>query len=216
MEQDTTAMEQATTTNEDTNSNPDMFKYKFNFREDKLGNRRPSVELSFPVPASVEAILEIIEAGGKGLELLQESVRNTVLNHVRQVVSENETISQDTLPLEKISWEFIANITPKERTGGGISKETWEAFAEDYIAVMPAIAQKTTEQVTNAAKIFLAKFSGSVKTNKPIIAKLSEQLALYASTPNAESFADCVEFLAEKADRLLNMTDEDLMKNLDV
>lgn len=211
-------MNQDTTTNSQdvVATNPDLLTYKFNFREDKLGNRRPSVELTFPVPASLDAILSIVEEGGKPLELLQEAVRTIVLNHVRQIVSEDENISQDTLPLDKISWNFIANITPKERTGGGIPKETWEAFAEDYIAVMPAVAGKTIDQASNAAKIFITKFSGSVKTNKPLIAKLLEQLSLYATTPNAESFSDCVEFLADKADRLINMTDEDLMKNLDV
>lgn len=192
----------------------DKYQYKFNFKKDDLGNKRPSVELVLPVP-SVEGIVKILEVGGKQLELLQEAVAAVVLQQARVLVNEKEDVTQENFPFDKISWEFISNIAPKERKGGGIASEVWEAFAKDYVEVMPAVTGKTAEQVGNAAKVLLNKFSGSFKTNKPAIELLKGQLAIYiANTQRAEEFAECVDFLVTKADNLLNQTDEDLLKNL--
>lgn len=192
----------------------DKYQYKFNFKKDELGNKRPSVELVLPVP-SVEGIVKILEVGGKQLELLQEAVAAVVLQQARVLVNEKEDVTQENFPFDKISWEFISNIAPKERKGGGIASEVWEAFAKDYVEVMPAVTGKTAEQVGNAAKVLLNKFSGSFKTNKPAIELLKGQLAIYiANTQRAEEFAECVDFLVTKADNLLNQTDEDLLKNL--
>lgn len=187
---------------------------KFNFKKDELGNKRASVELSLPVP-SVEGIVEILSNGNeKQLALLQEAVNSIILAQARDLVNEKDDISQDNFPFEKITWEYIANIEPKERRGGGIPKDTWEEFAKDYIDVMPAVTGKTAEAVGNAAKIFLNKFS-SVKTNKPVITLLKDQLGLYLTNSlNAESYAECVDFLVGKAEKLLTMSDEELLKNL--
>ncbi len=192
----------------------EKYQYKFNFKKDEFGNKRPSVELVLPVP-SVEGIVAMMEAGGKQLELLQEAVAAVVLQQARTLVNDKEDISQENFPFEKITWEFISNIAPKERKGGGIASEVWDAFAKDYVAVMPAVTGKSAEAVGNAAKIFLNKFSGSFKTNKPAIELLKGQLAIYiANTQRAEEFAECVDFLSSKADTLLNQTEEDLLKNL--
>lgn len=193
--------------------NVDKIDVKFNFKKDELGNKRPSVELNIPVP-SVEGITEILLAGGKQLELLQEAVQSIIIAQTRNIVNEKEDITQENFPFEQLTWEFISNIEPKERRGGGIPKDTWEEFAKDYIEVMPALTGKTAEQVGSAAKIYLNKFS-SVKTAKPILKLLKEQLSLYVTnSPNAETYAECVDFLVGKADKLLTMTDEDLLKNL--
>ena len=192
----------------------DKKEFKFHFKKNvELGIKRPSVELNLPVP-SVEGLIAIIQAGGKGLELLQEAATSIVYEQARSIVNEKEDINQDNFPLDQVTWDFIASIPPKERRGGGIPKETWEEFATDYIAVMPAVTGKTAEQVGNAAKILLNKFS-AVKTQKPVLKLLKEQLALYiTSTSNAETFADCVEFLNNKADTLLAQDESSLVANL--
>lgn len=196
----------------------DVKEVKFHFKKQKdeatgLESKRPTVELSLPVP-SVEGIIAILEAGGKQLELLQEAVADVIFSRARELVNEKEDITQDNFPMAEMSWEKIANLPKAERRGGGIAKELWEEFAKDYIAVMPGVTGKTADQVGNAAKIFLNKFA-AVKTNKPVLKLLKDQLGLYiTNSPNAEQYTECVEFLTNKADALLNMSDADLLAAL--
>jgi len=176
--------------------------------------KRPTVSLTLPVP-SVEGIIAIIEGGGKGLELLLEAAADIVLANARELINDDESLTQANFPLEKLAWEYIANLPKAERRGGGISKETWEEFSKDYIAVMPAVTGKTTDQVTAASKILLSKFNGQVKTNKPVLKLLQSQLALYVSnSPRAEEFAECAAFLEAKAEALLNLDEAALLANL--
>jgi len=67
---------------------------------------------------------------------------------------------------------------PSERKGAGIAKEVWKQFAEDYIAIMPSLQGKSVENVTNAAKIFVARMQ-PCKTNKPVLSRLKDYLNLY-------------------------------------
>ena len=196
----------------------DVRDFKFHFKKVKdeatgLESKRPTVELSLPTP-SVEGIIAILETGGKGLELLLEAVTDVITNRARELVNDKEDITQDNFPLDELAWEKIANLPKAERRGGGISKETWEEFAKDYIQVMPSVTGKTAEQVGNAAKILLNKFN-AVKTNKPVLKLLKDQIGLYASnSPNAETYTDCISFLVDKADALINMDEAALLANL--
>lgn len=191
---------------------------KFNFRKVKdestgLESKRPSVELKVLVP-SVEGIIAILEAGGKQLELLQEAVADIVIQRAREIVSDTEDVSAENFPYAELTWEAIANLPKAERKGRGIAKEVWEDFAKDYITVMPAVTGKSAEQVGNAAKILLNKFS-AVKSNKPVISLLKSQIGLYLnSSANAEQFSDCVEFLLQKAQTLLDQDEAALLSNL--
>lgn len=202
------------------NHNPllDSKPTKFHFKSVKdeatgLSSKRPSVELNLVVP-SVEGIIEIIQTGGKGLELLQEAVEAIVNSRAREIINEKEDVTADNFPYEELLWEKIANLPKAERRGGGIAKETWEDFAKDYIAIMPSVTGKSAEQVANAVKIYLTKFA-SVKSNKPVLKLLQDQLAVYVNhSPQAESFSDCVDFLNNKADNLLNMDEAALIANL--
>lgn len=191
---------------------------KFNFRKVKddatgLETKRPSVELKLLVP-SVEGIIAILEAGGKQLELLQEAVADIVIQRARELISDAEDTTADNFPYAQLSWEVIANLPKAERKGRGIAKEVWEDFSKDYIATMPAVTGKSAEQVGNAAKILLNKFS-AVKSNKPVISLLKSQLGMYLnSSANAEQFSDCVEFLLQKAQTLLDADEAALLSNL--
>jgi len=191
---------------------------KFNFRTVKddatgLESKRPSVELKIGVP-SVEGIIAILEAGGKQLEMLQEAVAEVVISRAREIVADKEDVNALNFPYADLSWEAIANLPKAERKGRGIAKEIWDDFAKDYIATMPAVTGKTAEQVGNASKILLNKFS-AVKSNKPVISLLKGQLGMYInSSANAEQFADCVEFLLQKAQTLLDADEATLLGNL--
>lgn len=196
----------------------DIKEYRFHFKtvkdkESGIETKRPTVELKLPVP-SVEGIIAILGAGGKQLELLQAAVADIVVAQARSILNDNDGITAENFPADQTTWEFIANMPDAEKRGRGIPKELWDDFAADYIAVMPAITGKTTEQVTLAAKLFLNKFQ-QVKTNKPVISKLREQLAVYANnSKQAEQFMDCIKFLDDKANALLQADEAALLANL--
>ncbi len=200
------------------NNQVDVKEVKFHFKKVKdeatgLETKRPTVELQVPTP-SVEGIIAILESGGKGLELLQEAVAEIIYGRAREIINDKEDITQDNFPIDELGWDKIANLPKAERRGGGISKEVWEEFSKDYIAVMPSVSGKTAEQVGNAAKLLLNKFN-AVKTNKPVLKLLKDQIGLYVShSPNAETYSDCVSFLLEKADALISMDDAALLANL--
>jgi len=190
----------------------------FNFKKstDKatgIETIRNSVQLALPYP-SMEGIVAILEAGGKGLELLVEAIEGVVNAAARELLYDDVSLTAATFPVDKVSWEFIANLPKAQRRGGGIPKETWEGFGQDYVDVMPAVTGKSIEQIANAAKILVAKLN-QVKTNEPVLQLLVGQLAVYAdNSPNIDEYKECVSFLLEKADTFLNVSEEELLANL--
>jgi hypothetical protein len=191
---------------------------KFSFREttDKdtgVKTKRNPVELDKLQVPSVEGIVAILGTGGKALELLIEAVSDVVISRARDIVSDNESLTTDNFPYDQCDWNVIANLEKEDRRSG-ISKEAWEAFASDYIEVMPAVSSTTKEQCANAAKIFVGKFT-SIKSKKDVIAKLKLRLSVYAdNTAKLAEFADCVDFLMKRADKLIEAKEESLEDNL--
>jgi len=191
----------------------DVKEFKFHYKKDELGNKRETTELKLPIP-SVEGVVAILEAGGKGLDLLLVTIGDAVAAQARAILNENPTMAAAQFPTEQCLWDFIANMPEAEKRGRGIPKEIWEEFAADYLSIMPGLTGKTEEQVSLAAKLFLNKFQ-SVKSNKPVLKKLKEQLAVYTNgSPNAENFVDCVKFLDEKASTLLVADEAAMLANL--
>lgn len=200
--------------NFDVTVKPVVFRFKKQVdKETQIETVREPVELAIPYP-SVDGIIAILEAGDKQLELLLDAVEGIVTQTARDLISEDTSLNAANFPVEKLSWEAIANMPKAQRRGGGIPKEVWEAFAQDYIEVMPEATGKTVEQITNAAKILQNKLA-QVKTNEPVLNLLVEQLAIYADkSPNIEDYKECVEFLLNKAETFLNVSEEELLANL--
>jgi hypothetical protein len=196
----------------------DVLETAFHFRKQvdaktKVETKRNSVVLPMPVP-SIEGIIAIIEKGGAGLVLLQEAVRDVLVETAREYIDANEDVTSNNFPYELLSWEAIANLPKADRRGGGIAKEVWADFAKDYIAVMPALINKSEEAVTTATKIFLTKFS-SCKTNKPVLNKLKDYLAIYISnTSRGEEFAEAVDWLDKKIKTLIETGEQSLLNAL--
>lgn len=186
----------------------------FHFKKDKeLGIKRPTVTLQIP-QATPNLIVDILDKGGKQLDLLLEAMNGVLTGVAREQVNADEKITQETLDIKAINWQAISELPPAARRGGGIPKETWEEFQKDYIETMPAATGKTLEQVTNAAKLFVAKLQ-PVKTNKLFLNRLKEQLDLwFTSTKNGEDFQECYEFLANKMEELLKKDDAELLSNI--
>ena len=182
---------------------------KFRFKKDKMGNQRPTVELkNVPVP-NENYVITILEKGGKELKLLLEVMAGTVRSAAAAIVSDDEKITAENFPMEKVSWEAIANQERAERAT--ISQETWESFAKEYLEIMPALTGKTPDQLGNAIQVYLKKFA-IVKTNKPVLSKLRDQLTIFVeNTKNGEDFADILELLQGKLELYLNSNDVELL-----
>jgi len=191
---------------------------RFNFKKSKdkesgIETIRESVELAIPFP-SMQGIIAILEKGGKGLDLLRDAVEGIVTAQARELLYDDLEANAATFPVEKLSWDFIANMPKAQRGGSGIAKEVWEDFGADYITVMMEKGGKNLDQATKAAKLLTTKLSNA-KTNIPVLKFLVEQLAVYAeNTENLQDYKDCVEFLLEKADTLINVSAKDLLAAL--
>lgn len=200
------------------NNKVDVVETSFHFRkvvdpETKIETKRNSVVLPLPTP-SVEGLIDIIQTGGKQLDLLLEAARDVVVDIARDYINNNEDANAGNFPYSILSWEAIANLPKAERRGGGISKEVWEDFAKDYIAVMPSLINKDIKAVETAAKLFLTKFS-TIKTNKKVLEKLRDYLAVYINnTTRGEEFVECVDWLTKKIDNLLETGDQALLDAL--
>ena len=203
---------------ENYNFDVDVQHVDFNFKksvdkESGIETVRNTVALAMPYP-SVNGIVTILQGGGKGLELLIDAVQNIVNAAARELLYADTSLTAATFPVDSVSWEFIANMPKAQRRGGGIPKETWEGFAADYCAVMPEATGKKLGQVTQAAKLLLARLA-PVRTNEPVLKLLVDQLTIYATaSENIEEFQECVAFLLSKAEGFLNITDEELLENL--
>ena len=192
----------------------DAKEFNFRFKKDKMGMQRQAVKLLVGVP-SVEGIVQILENGGKGLELLQDALYDTIQASLRTFVADNENASQETIDLSKFTWDAIANQPREDRRSATISEESWKGFAADYIAIMPSVSGKTATQVGNAVEVFLKKLV-QVKTNKPVLNALQVQLGLYVEhSPNASEYEDVLEFLLRRIENYLKADDvEALIANL--
>lgn len=193
---------------------------KYSFRADKdaekagVTSKRPTVTLTLPYP-TVDGVINGLK-DDKVRDLILEAVGNLVFEAARsQVNDESKPVnSQDQLDVSKLTLESIANQPKAERRGGGIPKEVWTDFMEDYIAIMPAVSGKDKDQCTRAAKLFHSKLQ-LCKTNKAVLAKLSPLLDTYfENTKQQEEFAPIYEFLVGKLTEFMNLSDEDLTANL--
>jgi len=193
-------MTDTNTSEVNTNESTVLQKFAFRFKKDKLGNKRAPVELNLPVP-TISGIVDILKAGGKELELLNDAIYGVIKSVAGEIVADNANISQETFPVAQVLWSAIANMPKAERAT--IPQEQWDGFVQDYLAVMPGLTGKSAEQVGLATQIYLKKFA-MVKTNKPILGKLKEQLALYVETPNAENYSDVLELLLRRVDAYLS------------
>lgn len=189
--------------------------FTFKKAKDKEGVETMREALDIPVPyPSVEGIIDILDAGkGLGYDLLFQAVEAIVKAEAREIIHSDITLGAENFPYEKLSWAVIA-AKPKAQRGGGIAKEVWELFVKDYTTVMIEHSGKSVDQVNNAATLFKGKLS-NVRTNKPALKLLVNQLTIYADKTNAlESMEEVVTFLLEKAETYLNVTDAELLASL--
>lgn len=187
-----------------------MQEVTLNFRKDALGFKRPPIAFKVPRP-SIEGLVNIIEKGGAELELVFDSMLATQQAQLRALVNElieaGANVTADVIDIAKLSWEYLASMPAKERASSVPTKELFDAFVVDYVAVMPEATGKPVEKVKLAAKIFSGKLA-AVKTNKAMLAILQGQLDIwFEKTEKAEDLQEVYSYLAGKMVDLLAAED---------
>jgi len=165
-------------------------------KDDPIVVKVPKLEVT-----DIQGIIE--KNDEKQVKLLLEAVNGIIENQAKQMIDEDRAAARENgLNFDNLTWEYIANIPPATRRGAAISEETWENFIKDYTSVMKHHG-KTEEQAEMGAKILSKRFY-QVKTNKPVVQALQNNLKLwFANTSQAEDLQEVYENLMSKAEQLL-------------
>lgn len=205
--------DQANTT-EQTEANTQVKQVQFHFRVNpQTKQKRPSMTLPITLPTET-GLAEIYNAGGRSLQKVLAVIEDAIIGHVRDILTDKPELTQATFPTEQANWESYVAVPDTERAIRGISKEVWEAFKADYMAVMPGLTGKKPETIALGAKAMIDNRFSAVKTDKKAIGILQNYLAIYMQSPNAENFLECVSTLDEKATTLLAADTSNLAENL--
>ena len=182
--------------------------YKFNFKSrritDESGNeigrtkKQPSLTVDLPVP-STDEVISMLQAGGAEAVLLMTQVGDTIYQAARGQFDEiieqfgdddSKEVTADMLNYDQLSISYLANLPPSSRGVQAISDEEWQAFFEDYLAVMVAATGKTEDRIKNHINLF--KRPQKAKANKEVLKVLVDQLDIYlASSGNLEDTGTC-------------------------
>lgn len=192
--------------------------FKFSFKKqtvkDELGMevKRPPVTLNVPIPTFEGLIDELEDPKVQAfvLDLIEEAVKD----QVRTAISDEEkpVNRQEDLDVTKLTLKYIANIPKSERTGGGISKETWTEWEQNYTQVMGPI--RGEDKAAKAAKLFVGRFN-QVRTDKAVLKFLREQLAKWATeTTVLDDYQDVYQYLDARATDLINKDNPSQLESL--
>ena len=182
--------------------------YKFNFKSrritDENGNeigrtkKQPSLTIDLPVP-STDEVIAMLQAGGAEAILLFTQIGDTIYQAARSQFDEiieqfgdddSKEVTADMLNYDQLSISYLANLPPSSRGVQAISDEEWQAFFEDYLAVMVAATGKTEDRIKNHINLF--KRPQKAKANKEVLKVLVDQLDIYlASSGNLEDTGTC-------------------------
>lgn len=204
---------------------------RFGFRtvkDDKTGveTKREAVEIKLPV-LNFEGIVHILQnyaqtkgnlesedaeakaaavSAKKQYDLLTSSIQSTYESSIKDFLGDNADVTSANFPYEKFTWEALANEPESERRGRGIAKEVWDAFIESYRKQMPALTGKKQENIDKQSAILAQKFNPlkNHEDKEKILPNFKQALTVYMNgASDAEQFAPCIQFLIEKADKIL-------------
>ena len=195
---------------------------KFSFKKRKTTAEETAAGTEPEKRAPVILTLPMLTFDGLVTQLENEKVANLILEAAndlireaarQQVADEEKPVNrQSDLDLQKLTLDFIANL-PKGERGGGISKETWEAFAKDYVTVMQTCTNKPVDKLEKAAAIFTKRLT-PVQSEKPVLKFLQEQLSLWAAHTTDEELTEVFTFLDTKITTLLSKDSTALLEAL--
>jgi hypothetical protein len=102
---------------------------------------------------------------------------------------------------------------PKEdRRSSTIDPSVWAAFADDYMAIMPALTGKSQDKIKLAIEMYVKKLT-PIKTRKQALSTLGTQLALYTdNSKRAEEFIDILQLLTRRIDSYMKADDPKVLE----
>lgn len=186
-------------------------KVLFRFKKDKMDNKRPNVELTdVPFPSAV-GIAQALNAGGKQAQLIVDSVYDLVRGVMASYVADTTDVTQANFPWDKFSLDAISKMERADRRSVTIDDETWTKFGADYMEVMAGVSGKSKVALETAVQVYLKKMT-PVKSNKEVLQKLQDQLALYIeNTKNGEEFQDILELLVRRTENYLKADEPQIL-----
>lgn len=178
---------------------------EFFFRKDAEGKKRDTIKLPVQVP-TMKQIVAIFESGNqKGINKILGLMRDAVVENCRSVLTDNPALIAENFPADKLGWQAYEDLQESERKINGISQALWQAFKDDFIAVMPELTGIPVERIKNAAKKLIDQRLANDKTDKAMLQVLFTRLSVYAEkAPNAANYVDCIEALNGKITTYLN------------
>lgn len=187
---------------------------EFLFRKDAEGKKRDTIKLPVKVP-TMKQIVKIFETGNqKGINKILGIMRDAVVENCRSVLTDNPAMLAETFPADKLGWQAYEDLQESERRINGISQALWQAFKDDFVAVMPGLAGVPVDRIKNAAKKLIDQRLANDKTDKVMLNALLGRLSMYAEkAPNAANYVDCIEALNGKITTFLN-TDSSVYTDL--
>lgn len=182
------------------------------------GWKRPSVEVELPALEQSD-VISILETGGAGLQYLlavtNEQFYLAARSKLQDLLTANpmaaltaETVAAFNLNWDGMAADFLA--AAQETRSTGIPKEVWDDFEADYCTVMlQVMPENGDERIKNAAAHLKARFQ-KCRSNKVMVKKLQSYLAAwFAATGAQDEFAKVFDTLNNRAETLLNASDED-------
>lgn len=180
----------------------------FSFRT-KDGYKRPTVAVEYDVP-NAAGVIELLQGEDqKVVNLITDTVQSVITSYIRGFVDQDQDFSQETLDAlvaeGKINLAAIANLPKTERNV--LSKDDLEAFAKDYIAIMPEATGKEKAKVELAAGLFIQRYK-PVAGKKEVLNVLVEQLGVFMEAAGDElvtKHSKALDYLVDKAQELLSI-----------
>lgn len=189
---------------------PQVIENKFNFKsriiKDENGTelgkakKQDSVVAQLAVPDAGE-VVDLIVSGGAVATLIMAAVKDVIVAAARDQFDEiiesfglddTKQVAADMLDHSKLTLEYVASIPPSSRGSSALTEEDWTSFFADYKSVMLAATGKEEKKID--AHINYFKKPQLIKTNKPVLGLLIDQLDLYAaSTANLDDNAAAYE-----------------------
>jgi hypothetical protein len=167
--------------------------------------RRETIKLSLPFPsfAGIQAIISGND--DKQKVLLQQAVQDVILTAAKKRANDDENLTSEDFPIDKVSWEAIAN-APQER---GVPKELWADFCGEYGRIMAEPLNKTQQLIDNHVRLLEQKLL-PIRNKAKHIDVFQNALAVFATVcPNFDDYVPVVNWLNNR----LNSYKEELAPN---
>lgn len=206
----------------------------FNFRNPQPNVIKANQEEGLPAPikrASVVVpiqmltkadLIEILTNGdAAAAQLILDQANSVLIDEVRGQLDDlpnYEEVNLELIDFSKVDFVKIANTPKAIRTGGGISDELWEAWANDMQTVLQANSDRNEKQITVVTTLLTKKLKDVSKSEKVLKAVETYLNTWFTATSeeNQEKFAVIYARLSARIENYLSSVNEDPLAALGI